>query len=255
MVHVRLPHGTAECLGPAVQTEGIEYEHDQDHHSYVRQGFSPARQNERPHRIDSPGHWVELRKKTHPTRHRRQRNQRGAEEDHRQRKKSQYGEEVPVTFHGEGHCHGDGRQADPEHHPDQQDGRHAEDARRRMNTEEIRYAENHEDLHRRDRHDEDKAAQDDRGPMNRRGHQPFEEPVFLIEEQIDAPGEAIVQDRHDDDTGREEADVVGGLHDLCICGTLEQVAEEDEPEQHRLNQSEQHAESFPAQPPNPPHRQ
>lgn len=42
---VRLPHCTAEGLGPAVQTQGIEHEHDQDHHSYVRQGLSPAGQN------------------------------------------------------------------------------------------------------------------------------------------------------------------------------------------------------------------
>lgn len=160
-----------------------------------------------------------------------------------------------MTFHGEGHRHGDGRQADTEHHADQQDRRHAEKACRRLNTKEVRHAENHENLHRRDRHDEDKAAQDDGGSMDRRGHQPLEEPVFLVEQQIDPAGQAVVQDRHHDDPGREEADVIGSLHDLGVRGSLKKIAEEDEPEQHRLYQGEQHAEFFPAQSSNPPHRQ
>ena len=62
---------------------------------------------------------IELRQKAHPARHRRQRHQRGTEENHRQRKKSQDGKEIAVTFHGKGHRHGNGRQADTEHHADQ----------------------------------------------------------------------------------------------------------------------------------------
>ena len=60
---------------------------------------------------------------------------------------------------------------------------------------------------------------------------------------------------HDDDAGRQEADVVGGLCDLGIGRTLEQIAEKNQPEQHRLDKREQHAEFFAAQPADPPHGQ
>jgi hypothetical protein len=42
---------------------------------------------------------------------------------------------------------------------------------------------------------------------------------------------------------------------LHVRRSLEQIAEKNQPEQHRLNQRKQHAELFSAEPPDPPHRQ
>src|SRR6185295_3945111 len=91
--------------------------------------------------------------------------------------------------------------------------------------------------------------------MDRRGHQPLQKPILLVEQQIDTPGEPIVEHRHDDHAGRQEADVVRGLRDLHIRGPLEQIAEENQPEQHRLHEREQHAELLAAESSHPPHRQ
>ena len=91
--------------------------------------------------------------------------------------------------------------------------------------------------------------------MNGRGHQSLEKAVLLVEQQIDPPGQSIVQHGHHDHTRGEKADVVRRLHDLTVSGALKEVAEENQPKQHRLDEGEEHAELLTTQPPHPAHGQ
>ena len=78
-----------------------------------------------------------------------------------------------MALHGKRHRHGNRREAHAEHHADQQDGGDAQQAGRRLDAEEKCDSENDQHLQRRDRHDKNEAAQNDRRPVDWRRHEPF----------------------------------------------------------------------------------
>ena len=160
-----------------------------------------------------------------------------------------------MALHREGDRHRDRGQPDPEEHADKEDDGHTEEPGGRPDAEEGGDSKNHQYLKAGDRHDEEEAAQDHGRSVDRGGEQSLQESVFLIEQQVHATGQSVVQHRHHHHTRDQKADVVGGLDHLRVSRPLKEVPEEDQPKQHRLNEGEHQAELFTTEPTNPPHRQ
>ena len=160
-----------------------------------------------------------------------------------------------MALDGKRQGHGDGGQPHAEQHPDHQDHGDARQTGFEAHAEDERDAQNDQDLHAGNGHHEEIPAQDHGGPVNGRGHHAFQESVLLVEQQVDAAGQPVVENRHHDHPARQETHIVRGVEDLDVGRALKEAAEEDEPEQHGLDQGEQHAELLPAEPAHPPHRQ